>query len=80
VTPSKLIKLAFGIRNFSSASMAKMQLKTELLVKSRASASVTTGPNQMKRARSSENLPNAQSQGEVKMASHTLTIKEVGCT
>jgi hypothetical protein len=57
--------------------MAKMQLKTELLVKSRATASVTTGPNQMKRARSSENLPNAQSQGEVRMASHTLTIKEV---
>lgn len=69
--------MAFGIRNFSSASMAKIQFKTETLARSRASASVTTGPNQMKRARSSENLPNAQAQGEVRMASHTLNIKEV---
>ncbi|XP_059483880.1 GTPase-activating protein skywalker isoform X2 [Neocloeon triangulifer] len=77
VTPSKLLKLAFGIRNFSSASMAKMQLRTELMVKSRNTASVTSGPNLLKRARSSENLPSVQSQGEVRMASHTLTIKEL---
>ncbi|CAB3362871.1 Hypothetical predicted protein [Cloeon dipterum] len=78
VTPGKLLKQAFGIRNFSSATMLKMQVRTELLVKSKASAAVTSGPNQLKRARSSENLPTTQSQVEVRMASHTLTIKEVG--
>ncbi|XP_065344885.1 GTPase-activating protein skywalker isoform X2 [Cloeon dipterum] len=76
VTPAKLLKQAFGIRNFSSATMLKMQVRTELLVKSKASAAVTSGPNQLKRARSSENLPTTQSQVEVRMASHTLTIKE----
>ncbi|KAF4523265.1 hypothetical protein B566_EDAN006888 [Ephemera danica] len=77
VTPGKLLRAAFGLRNFSGAGVAKAQLRTDMLLKTRAAAATTSGPNQLTRSRSSENLPTAQSQGAVKMASHTLTIKEL---
>lgn len=41
------------------------------------SKSVLSGSKQMVRSRSSDNLPTSQSQVNVQMMSHTLTIREV---
>lgn len=44
------------------------------------SKSVLSGSKQMVRSRSSDNLPTSQSQVNVQMMSHTLTIREVSET
>lgn len=40
---------------------------------------VLSGSNKLNRSCSSENLPTSQSQMNIQMASHTLTIREVSC-
>ncbi|XP_018575683.1 TBC1 domain family member 24 isoform X1 [Anoplophora glabripennis] len=74
VTPQKLLKAAFGIRGLSSSYISRVFLKTEMLLKSRH---VINGSRQLVRSRSSENLPNSQSQNNIQMVSHTLTIREL---
>lgn len=41
------------------------------------SKSVLSGTKQLVRSRSSDNLPTSQSQVNIQMMSHTLTIREV---
>lgn len=45
-----------------------------MILKSKA---VLSGSNKLNRSCSSENLPTSQSQMNIQMASHTLTIREV---
>uniref|UniRef100_A0A336KHD1 CSON007320 protein n=1 Tax=Culicoides sonorensis TaxID=179676 RepID=A0A336KHD1_CULSO len=73
VTPSKLLRTAFSIRNLSSSYISRVFIKTEMVLKSK---SVLTGPKQLVRSRSSDNLPTSQSQLNIQMMSHTLTIRE----
>ncbi|XP_018910949.1 GTPase-activating protein skywalker isoform X2 [Bemisia tabaci] len=73
VSPRKVLRAAFGIRALSSAYIQRVFVKTEMTLKSRA---VITGSRQLLRSRSSENLPTSQSQVNIQMLSHTLTIKE----
>lgn len=74
VSPQKILKVAFGVRGLSSSSISRVFLKTEMLLKSRQ---VISGSKQLVRSRSSENLPNSQSQNNIQMVSHTLTIREL---
>lgn len=74
-TPQKVLKTAFGIRGLSSAYISRVFIRTEMIIKSRT---VMKGSTQLVRSRSSENLPNSQSQNNIQMVSHTLTIREVG--
>lgn len=74
VSPKKLLRVAFGIRGLSSAYIRRVFVKTEMTLKSRA---VLNGSRQLLRSRSSENLPTSQSQLNIQMLSHTLTIREV---
>ncbi|XP_060518471.1 GTPase-activating protein skywalker isoform X5 [Cylas formicarius] len=73
VTPQKVLKVAFGIRGLSSSYISRVFIKTEMLLKSKH---VIHGSRQLVRSRSSENLPNSQSQNNIQMVSHTLTIRE----
>ncbi|XP_074041461.1 GTPase-activating protein skywalker isoform X2 [Leptinotarsa decemlineata] len=73
VSPQKVLKVAFGIRGLSSSYISRVFLKTEMILKSR---NVVNGSKQLVRSRSSENLPNSQSQNNIQMVSHTLTIRE----
>ncbi|VEN52234.1 unnamed protein product [Callosobruchus maculatus] len=73
VTPQKLLKVAFGIRGLSSTYISRVFLKTEMILRSK---NAVNGSKQMVRSRSSENLPNSQSQNNIQMVSHTLTIRE----
>ncbi|KAJ8920646.1 hypothetical protein NQ315_004785 [Exocentrus adspersus] len=73
VSPQKVLKVAFGVRGLSSSYISRVFLKTEMLLKSRH---VINGSRQLVRSRSSENLPNSQSQNNIQMVSHTLTIRE----
>ncbi|XP_063914625.1 GTPase-activating protein skywalker isoform X1 [Zophobas morio] len=73
VTPQKLLKVAFGIRGLSSAYISRVFIRTEMVLKSK---NVINGSRQLVRSRSSENLPNSQSQNNIQMVSHTLTIRE----
>nr|CAD7458528.1 unnamed protein product [Timema tahoe] len=74
VTPTKLLRTAFGIRALSSAYIQRVFVKTEMTQKSRQ---VITGSRQLVRSRSSDNLPTSQSQVNIQMMSRTLTIREV---
>ncbi|XP_044752751.1 GTPase-activating protein skywalker isoform X10 [Coccinella septempunctata] len=74
VTPQKFLKVAFGIRGLSSAYISRVFIRTEMVLKSKT---VISGSRQLVRSRSSENLPNSQSQNNIQMVSHTLTIREV---
>ncbi|KAJ3657069.1 hypothetical protein Zmor_016101 [Zophobas morio] len=74
VTPQKLLKVAFGIRGLSSAYISRVFIRTEMVLKSK---NVINGSRQLVRSRSSENLPNSQSQNNIQMVSHTLTIREL---
>lgn len=74
VSPRKVLRAAFGIRALSTAYIQRVFVKTEMTLKSRA---VLTGSRQLTRSRSSENLPTSQSQVNIQMMSHTLTIREV---
>lgn len=49
-------------------------MKTEMLLKSKP---VLSNSQQISRSRSSENLPTSQSQNNIQLVSHTLTIREV---
>ncbi|CAG2054405.1 unnamed protein product [Timema podura] len=73
VTPTKLLRTAFGIRALSSAYIQRVFVKTEMTQKSRQ---VITGSRQLVRSRSSDNLPTSQSQVNIQMMSRTLTIRE----
>lgn len=73
-TPSKLLRQAFNIRGLSSAYISRVFVRTEMVLKSR---NVLSGTKQLQRSRSSENLPTSQSQVNIQMMSHTLTIREV---
>lgn len=77
-TPEKLLRTAYGIRNFSSAEMDRLFIKTEMYLKSKtaASSSVPASKGIGTRSRSSDVLPTSQSQVQVQMMSHTLTIRE----
>ncbi|KAK6632106.1 hypothetical protein RUM44_007136 [Polyplax serrata] len=75
VSPFKVLRTAFGIRALNSVYISKVFLRTELLLKSR---NVISGSRQLSRSRSSDNLPTSQSQVNIQMMSHTLTIRE-GC-
>ncbi|KAK9872947.1 hypothetical protein WA026_020298 [Henosepilachna vigintioctopunctata] len=74
VTPQKFLKVAFGIRGLSSAYISRVFIRTEMVLRSKT---VISGSRQLVRSRSSENLPNSQSQNNIQMVSHTLTIREV---
>ncbi|XP_071052376.1 GTPase-activating protein skywalker isoform X3 [Onthophagus taurus] len=71
--PSKLLKVAFGIRGLSSSYISRVFIRTEMILKSK---SAVTGTGQIIRSRSTDNLPNSQSQNNIQMVSHTLTIRE----
>ncbi|EZA49206.1 TBC1 domain family member 24 isoform X2 [Ooceraea biroi] len=73
VTPAKFLRTAFGIRGLSSAYISRVFLRTEMALKSK---SVLTGSRSMARSRSTDNLPTSQSQINIQMMSHTLTIRE----
>lgn len=74
VTPQKFLRVAFGIRGLSSAYISRVFLRTEMVLKSKT---VISGSRQLVRSRSSDNLPNSQSQSNIQMVSHTLTIREL---
>jgi hypothetical protein len=59
---------------FSSTYISRVFIKTEMVLKSK---SVLSGSKQLVRSRSSDNLPTSQSQVNIQMMSHTLTIREV---
>ncbi|XP_059618195.1 GTPase-activating protein skywalker isoform X2 [Phlebotomus argentipes] len=73
VSPTKLLRTAFNIRALSSTYISRVFIKTEMVLKSR---SVLSGSKQLVRSRSSDNLPTSQSQMNIQMMSHTLTIRE----
>ncbi|XP_075991927.1 GTPase-activating protein skywalker isoform X9 [Anticarsia gemmatalis] len=71
-SPTKLLRTAFSIRALSSQYISRVFIKTEMTLKSKA---VITGAR-LVRSRSSDNLPTSQSQVNIQMMSHTLTIRE----
>lgn len=58
----------------SSSYITRVFIKTEMVLKSK---SVCSGNKQLVRSRSTDNLPTSQSQINIQMMSHTLTIREV---
>lgn len=74
VSPTKVLRAAFGIRALSSAYISRVFVKTEMLIKSK---SMQSSSRQLSRSRSSDNLPTSQSQVNIQMMSHTLTIREL---
>ncbi|KAG5318578.1 TBC24 protein, partial [Pseudoatta argentina] len=76
VTPAKFLRTAFGVRGLSSAYISRVFLRTEMALKSK---SVLTGSRSLARSRSTDNLPTSQSQVNIQMMSHTLTIREKEC-
>ncbi|XP_034936894.1 GTPase-activating protein skywalker isoform X4 [Chelonus insularis] len=74
VSPAKMLRTAFGIRGLSSAYISRVFLRTEMALKSR---SVLSGSRSLARSRSTDNLPTSQSQVNIQMMSHTLTIREL---
>ncbi|GLV41527.1 skywalker [Carabus blaptoides fortunei] len=72
VSPSKVLRTAFSIRGLSSSYISRVFIRTEMVLKSRHV--LTT--RQLCRSKSSENLPTSQSQVNIQMMSHTLTIRE----
>lgn len=74
MTPAKFLRTAFGIRGLSSAYISKVFLRTEMALKSRSVIAVSRS---LARSRSTDNLPTSQSQVNIQMMSHTLTIREV---
>ncbi|XP_011309899.1 TBC1 domain family member 24 [Fopius arisanus] len=73
VSPAKFLRTAFGIRGLSSAYISRVFLRTEMSLRSR---SVLSGSKSLARSRSTDNLPTSQSQVNIQMMSHTLTIRE----
>ncbi|XP_061379268.1 GTPase-activating protein skywalker isoform X2 [Danaus plexippus] len=71
-SPTKLLRTAFSIRALSSQYISRVFIKTEMTLKSKQ---VISGLR-LVRSRSSDNLPTSQSQVNIQMMSHTLTIRE----
>lgn len=81
------MKTAFGIRGFSKSEITKVIVQTEMCLKSQRTLGGTggVGSGQMNppespslhRSVSLEGLPTSESQSNIQMMSHTLTIKEV---
>ncbi|XP_064078720.1 GTPase-activating protein skywalker-like isoform X4 [Macrobrachium nipponense] len=83
VPPQKLLKTAFGIRGFRRTEINRVILQTEMYLKSQrcmvtsgSSCNITEAPG-LTRAMSLEGLPTSEAQADIKMMSHTLTIKEL---
>ncbi|XP_023165862.1 GTPase-activating protein skywalker isoform X6 [Drosophila hydei] len=74
VSPAKLLHAAFSIRGLSTQYISRIFIKTEMLLKSRSA--LNSGSKQLIKSRSSDNLPTSQSQVNIQMMSHTLTIRE----
>ncbi|XP_037977313.1 GTPase-activating protein skywalker isoform X2 [Plutella xylostella] len=72
-SPTKLLRTAFSIRALSSQYISRVFIKTEMTLKSKQ---VITGSRLVTRSWSSDNLPTSQSQVNIQMMSHTLTIRE----
>ena len=82
-SPERLLKTAYGIRNFRSVEMDRLFLKTEMYLKSKTTSAISSMPPKNTlgpRSRSSDLLPTSQSQINIQMISHTLTIREVNKT
>ncbi|XP_064551341.1 GTPase-activating protein skywalker isoform X7 [Drosophila montana] len=75
VSPAKLLHAAFSIRGLSTQYISRIFIKTEMLLKSRSA--FNSGSKQLIKSRSSDNLPTSQSQVNIQMMSHTLTIREL---
>ena len=73
MTPAKFLRTAFGIRGLSSAYISRVFISIEMNLKSR---NVVSGSKLVK-SRSTDTLPTSQSQMNIQMMSHTLTIREV---
>ncbi|KAF2360707.1 TLDc domain [Trinorchestia longiramus] len=85
ISPSKLLKTAFGIRALSKAEIQKVMMKTEHSLKrcgtvtetgEGAIASLEDGTG-INRAVRHEAVPTAMAQANVQMVSHTLNVKEL---
>ncbi|XP_042237103.1 GTPase-activating protein skywalker-like isoform X2 [Homarus americanus] len=85
ISPQKLLKTAFGIRAFSKSEITKVVVQTEMYLKSqRMMGGGSSGIGQpnvpetpaLNRSVSLEGLPTSESQSNIQMMSHTLTIKE----
>jgi hypothetical protein len=82
-SPERLLKTAYGIRNFRSVEMDRLFIKTEMYLKSKTTSAISSIPPKNTlgpRSRSSDLLPTSQSQINIQMMSHTLTIREVNGT
>ncbi|KAG7160532.1 GTPase-activating protein skywalker-like [Homarus americanus] len=86
ISPQKLLKTAFGIRAFSKSEITKVVVQTEMYLKSqRMMGGGSSGIGQpnvpetpaLNRSVSLEGLPTSESQSNIQMMSHTLTIKEL---
>ncbi|XP_008210525.1 GTPase-activating protein skywalker isoform X1 [Nasonia vitripennis] len=76
VTPAKFLRTAFGIRGLSSAYISRVFISIEMNLKSR---NVVSGSKSLVKSRSTDTLPTSQSQMNIQMMSHTLTIREKEC-
>ncbi|XP_001604260.2 GTPase-activating protein skywalker isoform X4 [Nasonia vitripennis] len=74
VTPAKFLRTAFGIRGLSSAYISRVFISIEMNLKSR---NVVSGSKSLVKSRSTDTLPTSQSQMNIQMMSHTLTIREL---
>lgn len=61
----------------SSTYISRIFLKTEMLLKSRSVLSSSGNSHHLVKSRSNDHLPTSQSQVNIQMMSHTLTIREV---
>ncbi|CAL4124990.1 unnamed protein product [Meganyctiphanes norvegica] len=81
MSPNKLLKTAFGIRGFSKTEINKVTVQMEMMLKSQRNALGDVGTEGMSpsmgRSSSLEGLPTSESQANIQMMSHTLTIKEL---
>lgn len=85
VPPQKLLKTAFGIRGFSKSEITKVVVQTEMYLKSQRMMGGTGSGGQvnvpetpsLNRSVSLEGLPTSETQSNIQMMSHTLTIKEL---
>ncbi|XP_058808830.1 GTPase-activating protein skywalker isoform X2 [Phymastichus coffea] len=73
VTPAKFLRTAFGIRNLSSVYISRVFISIEINLKTR---NVISGTKSLVKSRSTDTLPTSQSQMNIQMMSHTLTIRE----
>lgn len=87
IPPQKLLKTAFGIRGFSKSEITKVVVQTEMYLKSQRTVGGAGGGGagqmnppetpSLQRSLSLEGLPTSETQSNIQMMSHTLTIKEL---